>query len=141
MPLFTPAGTISGNSSVGGNLSVTGTSLLSGAVTASAGISTTGDESITSGNLLLNTLGKSLRVKEGSNACMGTGTLNGTTEVTVSTTAVTANSRVFITVETPGGTVGGAAYVSSRIAGTSFGVKGLVALDTSTFAWVILEPA
>ncbi|XUL88590.1 glycosyl hydrolase family 28-related protein [Streptomyces galilaeus] len=84
--------------------------------------------------------GKGLRVKEGTNAKMGTLTLNGATAVTVATTAVTTTSRVFLTVQTPGGTPAGIAYVSARTAGTSFSVRG-VAGDTSTVAWLIVEPA
>ena len=71
---------------------------------------------------------------------MGTLTLNGTTEVTVNTTVVTANSRIFLTVQEPGGTPFGSVYVSSRIGGTSFGVKGNAG-DTSIVAWMIVEPA
>lgn len=84
--------------------------------------------------------GKGLRVKEGANAKMGTLTLNGTTGVTVATTAVTATSRIFLTVQAPGGTPAGIAYVSGRTAGASFTVKG-AAGDTSTVAWLIIEPA
>lgn len=97
-------------------------------------------DAIASGNVKVNVVGKGLYVKEGSNATMGTLTLNGATEVTVNTTKVTANSRIFLTVQAPGGTPAGIAYVSSRSAGTSFGVKGIAA-DTSTVAWMIVEPA
>jgi hypothetical protein len=96
--------------------------------------------SIQAQNFIAPTAGAGFQVKEGSNATMGTGTLNGTTEVTISTTKVTANSRIFLSIQTPGGTPSGTIYVSSRSAGTSFGVKS-TALDTSTFAWWIVEPA
>jgi hypothetical protein len=76
----------------------------------------------------------------GGAATMGRVALNGTTEVTVSTTAVTANSNIFITANVIGGTPLGVAYVSSRNAGTSFGIKG-AATDTSTVAWLLVEPA
>lgn len=92
------------------------------------------------GNFKLSTAGNGFYVKEGVNATMGTGTLNGATEVTINTTKVTATSRIFLSIQAPGGTPVGAIYVSSRIAGTSFGVKG-TALDTSDFAWWIVEPA
>ena len=88
----------------------------------------------------LQTSGGALSVAEGSNATMGTLVLNGTTEVTVSTTKVTANSRIFLTTQVPGGTPLGVSYVSSRSAGVSFGVKG-AATDTSTVAWLIVEPS
>ncbi len=111
MPLFNPAGAVSG------------------------------DNTVTNGNIVAATAGKGIQVKEGSNAKMGTAVLNGITEVTISTTAISATSRVFLCVESPAGTVGGLAYVSSRIAGTSFGIKSLTIGDTSTVAWLIIDPA
>lgn len=101
---------------------------------------TNGNFTIFGTALTIGSAGGKLFIKEGTNAAMGTGTLNGTTEVTVATTKVTATSRIFLTIQAPAGTAGGVAFVSSRVAGTSFGVKGL-ALDTSTFAWMIVEPA
>lgn len=92
------------------------------------------------GNLSLGTAGNGIYIKEGSNATMGTATANGATEVTVSTTKVTATSRIQLTCQAPGGTPSGIYYVSSRSAGTSFGFKS-VALDTSTVGWIIFEPA
>lgn len=88
----------------------------------------------------IGTAGGGLKVKEGTNATMGTGTLNGTTAVVVSTTKVTATSRIFLSIQAPGGTPSGTIYVSARTAGTSFSVKSAAA-DTSTFAWMIVEPA
>lgn len=85
------------------------------------------------------TVGGGLLIKEGANAKMGTATLNGITEVTINTTKVTANSRIMLTIQAPGGTVG-IPYVSSRIGGTSFGVKSTNAADSSTVAWIIFEP-
>ncbi len=83
--------------------------------------------------------GKGLRIAEGANAKIGVTTLNGTTPVTVSTTAVTANSRIFLTIQKPGGTPGGIAYVASHGAG-SFSIAG-AAGDKSMVAWLIIEPA
>lgn len=80
-----------------------------------------------------------VRMKEGSNAKMGTATLVAG-EATVSTTAVTANSRILLTGQADGGTPG-AHRVSTRTAGTSFTIKSTEAADTSTVAWVIFEPA
>ena len=73
-------------------------------------------------DLAIETPGKGLCISEGANAKMGTATLNGTTAVTISTTAVTAGSRIFLTIQQPGGTVG-SPYVSARTAGTSFQIK------------------
>lgn len=114
-----------------------------GAVTAAGGVSgsvsPSGDLSVSNGNLIAATAGKGLQVKEGSNATMGTLTLNGATPVVVSTTAVTATSRIFLTHNAPGGTPA-FAWVSARSAGASFSVTG-TALDTSTVAWLIVNPA
>ena len=84
--------------------------------------------------------GRGLKVAEGTNAKMGTLVLAGTTAVTVTTSAVAADSRIFLTIQSPGGTPAGIAYVASRTAGASFTVKG-AAGDTSTVAWMIVDPA
>jgi hypothetical protein len=91
------------------------------------------------GEIIITTLGKGLSIKEGSNARMGTATLVGGT-LTVNTTAVTANSRIFLTCQTPGGTPG-FLYVSARSASTSFTITSGSGTDTSTVAWLIVEPA
>lgn len=90
------------------------------------------------GNILLTTAGNGLKIKEGTNATMGVATLVAGT-VTVNTTKVTANSRIFITNNTPGGTVG-FIHVSARTAATSFTITSSDALDTSNIAWIIIEP-
>lgn len=91
------------------------------------------------GDIASTAVGKGLRIKEGANAKMGTGILIGGS-ATVSTTAVTANSRVFLTIQTPGGSVG-ALYVASRSNGVSFAVSSTSGTDTSTFAWLLVEPS
>lgn len=78
-------------------------------------------------------------VTEGTNKRMGTGTLVGGTLV-VTNTAVTADSRIFLTTQATGGTPG-ALNISARTAGTSFTVLSTSGTDTSTFAYVIFEPA
>lgn len=94
---------------------------------------------VVSGNLGITTAGKGFQVKEGSNAKMGTSVLVGGT-VVVSNTSVTANSRIFLTIQVPGGTLG-SVYISARTPGTSFTISSLNVLDTSTVAWMIVEPA
>lgn len=90
--------------------------------------------------LTCGTAGGGLSIKEGTNARMNTAVLNGTTAVTVANTSVSATSRIFLTIQTPGGTVG-SPYVSAVTAGTSFQIKSTVAGDTSTVAYFIVEPA
>lgn len=91
-------------------------------------------------NLILSVAGNGLSIKEGSNATMGTATLSGGT-IVVSTNKVTANSRIFITVN--GGTLTnvGSTYVSARSAGTSFTISSTNILDASNVAWLIVEPS
>jgi hypothetical protein len=91
------------------------------------------------GNLLVQQAGKGLRVKEGSNAKQGTATLSAGS-VTVSNTSVTANSRIFLTSQSDGGTPG-FLRVSARSAGTNFTITSSSGSDTSTVAYQIFEPA
>lgn len=90
------------------------------------------------GLVTLATTGSGLRIKEGSNASMGVATLVGGT-VTVNNTRVTANSRIFLTVQAPGGTQGFLSHTIS--AATSFTVNSTSGTDTSTVNWLIIEPA
>lgn len=80
-----------------------------------------------------------LQVREGANATMGVAVLVAG-GATVSTTKVTANSRIFMTVQVPGGTVG-SPRVASRIAGTSFTIASSQGADTSTVGWFLVEPS
>lgn len=91
-------------------------------------------------DLSIATAGRGLKVAEGTNAKMGLATLAAGT-VTVSTTAVTANSRIYLTGQ--GDTAGteGWLRVSARVAGTSFTITSSSGTDTSTVAWMIVEPA
>jgi hypothetical protein len=95
--------------------------------------------SLTTANLRIATAGRGLQVAEGANAKMGTAVLVAGT-VTVATTAVTANSRIYLTSQVDGGTPG-FQRVSARVAATSFTITSSNAADTSTVAWMIVEPA
>lgn len=97
------------------------------------------DKNISKLDFKLDVVGTGHYVKEGTNATMGSAVLVGGT-VVVNTTKVTANSRIFLSNNANGGTVG-AVYVSARTAGTSFTITSTSALDTSTIAWLIVEPA
>jgi hypothetical protein len=98
-----------------------------------------GQFSVFGGDLVIGTAGQGMKVKEGTNASMGTTTLVAGT-VVVNTTRVTANSRVFLTAQTSGAGAG-ALRVSARTAGTSFTITSTSGTDTSQVAWLILEPA
>jgi hypothetical protein len=95
----------------------------------------------TSGDLAITTAGKGLKVKEGANAKMGTATLVAGT-IVVSTTAVTANSRIFLTTQSLGTVVAPVAIgITARTAATSFTITSADVTDTSVIAWMIIEPA
>lgn len=95
------------------------------------------DINVTSANLQISTLGKGLQVKTGTNSKLGTAVLVGGT-VTVSNTSVTANSRIFLTSQVDGGTVG-FLRITAKTNGTSFVITSSSILDTSTVAWMIVE--
>jgi len=67
---------------------------------------------------------------------------------TVSSSAVTANSRIMLQRQAAGGVTAGNSYeVTARTAGTSFTITAVILatgatgiLDTSTIDWVIVEP-
>lgn len=126
--------------SVAATGAVTAASVASSGALSGTTIAGTGNCTITSGNLVIATAGKGLQIKSGGGAAtVGTLTLNGATPVVVSTTAVTATSLIFLTVQSTGGTPAGIAWVSSRSAGVSFSVTGIVT-DTSVVGWQIVEP-
>ncbi len=79
-------------------------------------------------------------VESGSAPTMGIATLSSGTN-TVSTTAVTANSRIFLSID--GGTLTniGTTYISARTAGTSFTISSSNVLDASNVAWILIEPS
>lgn len=83
-------------------------------------------------------LNNKLNIPTGSNAAAGTGTLSGGT-VTISTTAVTSSSLIFLTDTASSLTNVGTLSVSSKTAGVSFTVTSANALDTSTFNWIIVN--
>lgn len=101
-------------------------------------LSTGGTVRLTNAGALQNIV--SLGIVTGSNATAGTGTLSGGT-VTISTTAVTASSLIFLTdtasTLTNVGTL--SAPAASIVAGTSFVVKSTNVLDSSTFNWFFIN--
>jgi hypothetical protein len=128
-----------GSAGTGGNANA-GNILFTGGTGTGTGTNTT--FGITAAQLKINTIGLGVSIAEGSNARMGTATLTAGA-VTVNTTAVTANSRIMMSVN--GGTITnlGTHYEdqAARVAGTSFTVKSLNILDASTIAWLIFEPS
>lgn len=106
-----------------------------------------GEVLCTVGNFSVSVAGKGLRVKEGSNAKQGTGTLtNGV--ATISNTSVTANSRIFVSPSAlNASTAVGSLRVTAQTASTSFVVTSVKADastetgDQSSFSYEIFEPS
>ena len=100
---------------------------------------TVGGNVTSAGNLIANTAGGGLQVKSGSNARIGTATMASGT-VTVTNTSVTANTRIFLTVQSLG-TVSApkAIAVTTKTANTSFVITSADATDTSVVAWMLVE--
>jgi hypothetical protein len=90
------------------------------------------------GSVDVSVAGGGVKVAEGSNAKQGTAALVSGT-VTVANTSVTASSRIFLTVNSPSGTVG-VPYVSARTPETSFTISSSSAADDSVVAYEIFEP-
>ena len=81
--------------------------------------------------------GFGLGIAHGTNCKLGTSALSGGT-VTVSNTAVTANSLIFLTSQADGGSPG-FVRVTAKTANTSFVITSSNGSDTSTVAWLIVE--
>jgi hypothetical protein len=145
-----------GNAGVGGDNAVTrignaqSAAYIAGVVTASTGVvATTGNITATAGNLVtlngnlvLTTPGNKILIAAGGGGAASVGVSNamalGTT--TVLTSAVTANSIIFLTTNTPGGMVGTLSAPSGSITpGVSFVINSASALDTSTVNWIIIN--
>lgn len=81
---------------------------------------------------------RSISVEDGSNKRMGQAVLVGGT-VTVSNSSVTASTRIFLSRQVAGGTLGHLS-VGTVTASTSFVINSSSATDTSTINWLLIEP-
>jgi hypothetical protein len=85
------------------------------------------------GNLTLSTAGKTASIKSGSNACVGTQALSGST-TTVNTSCAATGDLIFFTITSVGGTPGVYSYTISN--GVSFTITSSQgSSDTSTVGW------
>lgn len=122
-PAYTASPSVTGSITAGTTLTAT-----SGAITA------------TNGNLVLGTAGNKLSIATGANASIGTSAAMTAGTITISTTAVTASSKIFLTANTLAGTPGTlSAPVASITAGTSFVITSSSNTDTSTVNWLIIN--
>lgn len=113
------------------------TSGTTGAVIITGGLGVGGDV-VTSGNHIVNVAGKTLKIKQGSNACAGTGAVMVAGAVTVSTTAVATGDIVLLEKTATAGTPGAGPPVITISNGASFTITGL-STDLSTWSWVIIK--
>jgi len=133
------SGTIAGatiNSSViGGSTPAAGsfTTVNASGLTTTAGVST-------SDNLTSTVAAKGLVLKQGANGLVGTFTANGTTPVSVATTAIAVSDAIIISLNTVGGTVGVQPHVATITAATGFTVV-CTASDTSVYNYAIIKNA
>ncbi len=98
---------------------------------------TLGNITATNGNLVLGTAGNKLQIAVGTNGSVGVTPAMTTGAVTVSSTAVTANSIILYSVVTPGGSLG--TYTLTKSAGVSFTITSSSATETSTFNYLIIN--
>lgn len=112
-----------------------------GTATFAGSLVTTNDLTINSGNAIVNTAGKTLKIKQGSNACAGTGAIMVAGTVTVSTTAVATGDIILPSKSASGGTLGTGMPTYTINNGVSFTLTSSSALETSTYSWIIVKPA
>ncbi len=103
------------------------------------GGTTTPDDALeVEGNIELVTAGNKIKIATGSNASAGVSGAMTAGTITISTTAVTASSLIYLTHASVGGTVG-VLSVGTITAGTSFVINSSNAADTSTVNWWIVN--
>ena len=86
-------------------------------------------------------VGGSMNINSGTNVVRllhGTATL-AAGKATVSAPRVTVNSRIFLTLQVPGGDIG-MPYISARSPTSSFEISSTSPTDTSVVAWLLIEP-
>jgi hypothetical protein len=120
-PAFTASPSVTGSITAGTTLTAT-----SGAITA------------TNGNLVLGTAGNKISIATGANASAGQSAAMTAGSITISTTAVTASSLIFLTNGLVGGTPG-TLSVGTITAGTSFVINSSSGSDTSKVNWIIIN--
>ena len=82
-----------------------------------------------------------IRINAAANGRMGVATITATNDVTVSNTSVTANTRIFLTVQSLNGGAAQSYYVSARTPGASFVISGAASLGENTVvAYLLFEP-
>jgi hypothetical protein len=132
-----------GNVLGGGDLDISGSAVISNGATVNGGLTVaTGNATVSNGSLTV-TNGKLNLDASGSNAIVGNANMaggvvsGGFKRLTVNTTAVTASSRVFLTLT--GQSNVGVYSVENIIPGTSFQIVSSSLTDASTLNWLIIN--
>lgn len=119
------------------NSSSTGVMVLS--IPRTGGVAISEDTTLNTADMIINTAGKTLKIKQGSNACAGTNVALSGGTATVSTTAVATGDIILLNCTTASGTQG---IVRTSISnGASFAITSSSGTDASTYSWVILKAA
>ncbi len=133
---LTGVGGLKVGSTTASSSTTTGSAIFGGGVGV-AGKIFAGNDVTTSGSLVTDTIGGTLKVKSGSNSKAGTFTLSSGA-ATVSSTAITANSVLVCWLKTASGAITVQPYATAVTVGTSYTVAGGVG-DNSTYNYIILE--
>jgi hypothetical protein len=96
----------------------------------------TGDFTL-GGNLVANTVGKTLRVTAGTNAMAGTVVLTAGAG-TIASTAIDANTVIMLSIQSKSGTITAQPWVNTITPGTGCTIAGS-ATDNSTYNWVAIK--
>jgi hypothetical protein len=136
---FVAPGSIASTTTLSSGTSITAATT----ITAGTGItSSLGNITSSEGNLILNGINSKIDINATapSTASIGTSAAMTAGTITISTTAITAVSKVFVSANTAGGTVGVLnAPIASYVIGTSFVINSSSATDTSTVNWWIIN--
>lgn len=107
-----------------------------GTSTPTAKLDVNGNIKATSGDVIIDTAGKGLKVKTGTNAKMGTAVFSNTQTVTVNTTAALASSLIFVTQQD-----GGEYFGVTNKSNGSFDITHGGGNVNAVVAWIIIDPA
>jgi hypothetical protein len=136
---FTSLTVTPGPTNITGATTVLGTTLINSTGAATTTVGNSGSALGLTGNVV--TLTGKIAMPQGtgsSSVGISSAMIAGTT--TVATTAVTSNSRIFLTANSPGGTEGTlSAPQASIVPGVSFVINSSSDTDTSNVNWLILD--
>lgn len=138
---FTSSGGNGWSWNTGGDLQATGTNELMRLTSTglSIGSTTVTDKFNVSGNINLLTAGNKIKITTGTNASIGVSGAMTSGSITISTTAVTASSKIFLTHAGTTITNAGELYIGTITAGTSFVINSTNSSDTDTVNWWIIN--